>query len=286
MVVGRGGALAEPRTVRARATVVRASGRALPRSAARRRWRRSRPRCARERVGYHVRDFGSCSRRTPARLGPAVRATASARDRNRGSDGWFYKVDDRAGRQVRRRAGPFGARPAAPRRPRAVVLLRVRRGGRAAASARCASIADATPVPPGGALRVRVRGYDNERRMRRRSPGARVTLGAASAVSGRRRASRRCVPPAPARYALTRRRKPGAGARLPADRVDGDVRPATCAARLLAVLAACWRSRSAGCALGPGGRGRRGRTLTVTRDFGAQGARRARARSRSRAARP
>ena len=94
MVAGRAHVLGGPRTVVARATTVPASGHrcavgaGTPLAALAALRRAGGP-------GFHVRDFGGCSARSPAaseslyvdRIGP---------DRARGADGWVYKVGRRA----------------------------------------------------------------------------------------------------------------------------------------------------------------------------------------------
>jgi hypothetical protein len=86
--------IVDPVTVRARATLVRASGRRCAVGAAT-------PLAAlaaaleRARVAYAVRDYGSCRARDPAGSGQLF-VQRIARERNSGRDGWVYKVDDRA----------------------------------------------------------------------------------------------------------------------------------------------------------------------------------------------
>jgi hypothetical protein len=165
--------------VRARTQVVKASGRRCRVAA-------STPLAAlaailrRQHTDWHVRDFGSCERRS-ARSSGQLFVDRVAGDRNRGQDGWFYKVDDRAGNQG---AGEVGSGANG----------RLRRGDRVAwfycvldaATRSCQRtlrvIPDSASGSPGAALRVRVRGYDNERRAAA-VPGARVELGTASAVA-------------------------------------------------------------------------------------------------------
>jgi hypothetical protein len=47
-------------------------------------------------VPYHVHDFGRCSPRSSRSSGQLF-VDGVGRERNRGDDGWFYKVDDRGG---------------------------------------------------------------------------------------------------------------------------------------------------------------------------------------------
>jgi hypothetical protein len=169
MVVGTGGALVEATKLRARPTVVRAAGRtckvagSTPLAALA-------PALRRTDTRWHVRDFGTCERR---------RAGSSAQlfvdrvdgDRNRGQDGWVYKVNDLA-RSV-------GAAD--------VSGGRLRSGDRVlwffcaldAGSASCQRSLRVLPAArkgaTGSALRVRVLAYDNERRSVP-AGGARVAL--------------------------------------------------------------------------------------------------------------
>ena len=92
MVVGRKGVIVDPITVRAGETVVRASGRRCAVAA-------STPLGAlqaalrRKRVGYAVRDYGSCARRNTRSSGQLF-VTQIAGERNSGPNGWVYKIDD------------------------------------------------------------------------------------------------------------------------------------------------------------------------------------------------
>jgi hypothetical protein len=53
------------------------------------------PLLRRERIGYGIRDYGSCSRKNAAGSGQLF-VWKIGKDLNRGNDGWFYKVNDRA----------------------------------------------------------------------------------------------------------------------------------------------------------------------------------------------
>ena len=119
MVVGKDGAVVEAVTLRARPTVVRASGRAC-------KVRGSTPLAAlaaaldSERIGWHLRDFGGCERGRAGSSGQLF-VDRIATERNRGQDGWVYKVNDFA-RTVG--AADVAGRRTAQGRPRAVALLR------------------------------------------------------------------------------------------------------------------------------------------------------------------
>src|SRR6476659_2576067 len=107
MVVGRSGLLLAPRTVTAKQVVVRASGKSCAAAA-------GTPLAAlagARRAGgpsFSVRDFGgSCSRR--ARDSASLLVTRVGGNRNRGRNGWVYKVGTRAGTAgAADVAGPFG----------------------------------------------------------------------------------------------------------------------------------------------------------------------------------
>jgi hypothetical protein len=210
MVVGRERVLAGPRSVPSRGRLVRASGRrclvpaATPLAALA-------EALARERVPYHLRDFGSCSRRHASgssqlfvdRVGP---------DRNSGQDGWFYKVNHRAG--TAGGADPSGLRGGTLRRGDAVLwfycIFDV--GARSCQPSLTTRVAT-TVVAAGRPLTVRVLGYPNEGRAQAVA-GATVTLGSASAQTD---ASGRValIPPAAGRLSLTAT-KPGTVPAFPA----------------------------------------------------------------------
>lgn len=180
MVHGPSELLLAPRTVQARGVLVRASGKRCAAGAAT-------PLAAlagARRAGgpsFAVRDYGgSCSRR--ARDGAALFVTRVGPNRNRGRDGWAYKVGTRAGSAgAADLAGPFGSG-----------LLRS--GDRVtwfwcrlARSGSCQRTLEVRPsrwrVGRGGSVRVTVRGYDDFGRARL-VRGARVRLGSRSAVTG------------------------------------------------------------------------------------------------------
>jgi len=176
MVVGKGGTVVDAVTLRARATVVRASGRAckVPGST---------PLAAliaalgpRD-VGRHLRDYGSCDRR---RAGSSAQLFVDriGKDRNRGQNGWVYKVNDFA-----RNVG--AADVAAPRLrtgDRVLWLYCVLDPASRSCQPSLRVTAGAGSAATGAPVRVRVRAYDNERRD---SPaaGALVALGPATAIA-------------------------------------------------------------------------------------------------------
>ena len=177
MVVGKERVLAGPRTVTAKQTAGEGrAGTAAP-SGARRRW----PRSPASACGCGLRDYGACGRRPADAGGLFVKRVGP--DRNRGRDGWVYKVGPQGRHRLRRRpGGTVRDRPApARRRPPAVVLVRTQSSGG------CQRTLEATPdrtvAVAGEALRVTVRGYDDTGRGKAVA-GATVRLGAASAQTG------------------------------------------------------------------------------------------------------
>ncbi len=176
MVVGKGATVAPARALRARSTVVRASGRACKVSA-------STPLAAlaaalRKRdAGWHVRDFGRCARRD-ARSSGQLFVDRVRGDRNSGQDGWVYKVNDRA--------HSVGAADVAGGRLRAgdrVLWFYCTQDAVARSCQRSLRVvAQGADGPPGTTLRVLVEGYDDDRR---KAPvaGATVALGPATAVT-------------------------------------------------------------------------------------------------------
>jgi len=126
-------------------------------------------------LAVRVRDYGSCGRR-PADAA-SLFVTRIGSDRNRGQDGWVYKV----GRKV----SSAGAGDRSGRRLRGGDRLlwfycRAQRTGG------CQRTLEATPdrtsAAPGKTVRVTVRGYDDQGRGIA-VPGATVTLGAATATT-------------------------------------------------------------------------------------------------------
>jgi len=166
MVVGMKGVIVDPITVRASRTVVRASGRRCAVAA-------STPLGAlqaalrRKRIGYAVRDYGSCARRNTRSSGQLF-VTRIARERNSGSDGWVYKIDDGT--------PGTGAADARLRAGDRLLWLYCRQDQESGGCQRSLRVISANQSgPAGGSLPVRVFGYD-DKRTRRPVPGARITL--------------------------------------------------------------------------------------------------------------
>jgi hypothetical protein len=166
MVVGKQGVITAPITVRAPKTVVRASGRRCAVAA-------STPLGALQaalrpkRVGFAVRDYGSCARRNTRSSGQLF-VTKIARERNSGADGWVYKIDDltpgTGAAEGRLRAGDR------------LLWLYCEQDSQTGGCQRSLRVVPAGKGgPAGGSLPVRVFGYD-DKRTRRSVPGARLTL--------------------------------------------------------------------------------------------------------------
>jgi hypothetical protein len=175
MVVGKSGTVVEAVTLQARPAVVRASGRACKVNG-------STPLAAlvaaldKRRVGRHVRDFGACERRN-ARSSGQLFVDRIGGERNRGQDGWVYKVNDFA-RDVGA-ADPAGLRL---RKGNRVLWLYCVMDAQTRSCQRSLRVTGAEVGPPGSTLRVLVEGYD-DRRPRAPVAGATVTLGPVSAVT-------------------------------------------------------------------------------------------------------
>jgi hypothetical protein len=126
-------------------------------------------------LAIRVRDYGSCGRRPGDAASLFV--TRIGNDRNRGLDGWVYKV----GRKV----SSAGAGDRSGRRLRAGdrLLWFYCRAQRTGGCQRTLEVTpDRTAAAPGETVRVTVRGYDDQGRGAA-VPGATVTLGAATATT-------------------------------------------------------------------------------------------------------
>jgi hypothetical protein len=180
MVVGREGVLSPARSLRTNETAVRASGRrcrvgaSTPLAALVRALRPTR-------LDYHVRDFGHCSPRRPGASGQLFVDRVGS-DRNKGQNGWFYKVSQRAGSAgAADPSGPFGN--GRLHEGARVLWFYCLFDVRASSCQRSLSLRpEARAGRAGGLLRVSVRGYDNDARPRGEQ-GVTVTLGSASALT-------------------------------------------------------------------------------------------------------
>jgi hypothetical protein len=175
MVVGKSAVLAGPERVALKARTARvggrrcALGRATPLSV-----------LAGAGVSFTLRDYGACSR--SARDAGSIYVSRIGPDRERGRDGWVYKVGRRSGSAgAADPAGSFGTG------------RRLRAGRRVLwfwcvkdASDECQrtlETSSARSVAAGAPLAVTVRGYDEAGRGVRVA-GATVRLGGATAVTG------------------------------------------------------------------------------------------------------
>jgi hypothetical protein len=175
MIVGKSVTLQRPVTVRAAGAIVTIGGRrctvggGTPLAAL----------LAAPRRGVRIRDYGHCSLRD-SRDSSSLFVYEIAGERNRGRDGWVYKVGRRAGTSgAADMSGPFGNR-----RLRAfehVLWFWCHMG-----ASGCQRSLDVSPakhvVSPGESLRVTVRGYDDAGRGRTIG-GATVTLGSVQATT-------------------------------------------------------------------------------------------------------
>jgi hypothetical protein len=133
-----------------------------------------------------LRDFGSCSTRPRDGAGLFVRAIG--RDRNRGQNGWVYKVGRRgASAGAADPSGPFGR--GRLRRGQRVTWFycRLRDGG-------CQRTLEVSAKAEPGAVTATVRGYDDEGRGVT-VEGATVRAGGVSGVTAADGAVRLALPP-------------------------------------------------------------------------------------------
>jgi hypothetical protein len=197
MVVGKVRTLLEPATVAARATTLRVAGRrcgvgaATPLAVL----------AAADRAGgpsFALRDYGSCSR--AARDAGGLFVTRVGPDRNRGRDGWAYKVGRRAGTApAADPRGPFGTGRRIAAGARVVWFWCVLRTG---GCQRTLSVRAPRRAAAGAALTVTVIGHDDAGRGRPVA-GATVALAGLTATTS---AGGRATLPAPmtaGRHALT-----------------------------------------------------------------------------------
>jgi hypothetical protein len=165
MVAGRTRLLGGPRTVLARATTVVASGRRCALAAG----TALATLAALRRAGgpaFHVRDFGACSARRPS-ASESLFVDRIGAERNRGADGWVYKVGHRAPSLG---AGSPGIRARAGE-PVLWFYCHQTSGG---CQRTLELTASATRVAPGAPVTFTVRGYDDR--------GRGVTVAGASVV--------------------------------------------------------------------------------------------------------
>jgi hypothetical protein len=197
MVVGKGRTLLEPATVVARATTLRVAGRRCAVGAAT-------PLAVLAAVdradgpSFALRDYGSCSR-APRDAG-GLFVTRVGPDRNRGRDGWAYKVGRRAGTTpAADPSGPFGSGRRIAAGARVVWFWCVLRTG---GCQRTLSVSAPRSAAAGAALTVTVTGHDDAGRGRPVA-GATVALAGASAVTRADGTATLAAPAATGRHVLT-----------------------------------------------------------------------------------
>jgi hypothetical protein len=197
MVVGKGRTLLEPATVAARATTLRVAGRrcavgaATPLAVLAAAGRAGGP-------SFALRDYGSCSR-APRDAG-GLFVTRIGPDRNRGRDGWAYKVGRRAGTTpAADPSGPFGTGRRIVAGTRVLWFWCVLRAG---GCQRTLSVRAPGRAAAGAALTVLVTGHDDAGRGRPVA-GATVALAGSTAVTGADGRATLAAPAAQGRHALT-----------------------------------------------------------------------------------
>jgi len=176
MVVGKSAVLAGPERVALKARTARVGGqrcsigRATPLSV-----------LAGTGVSFNLKDYGACSRR--ARDAGSLYVRKIGPDREQGTDGWVYKVGRRAGSSgAADPAGSFGDGRKLRRGQRVLWFWCVKDA--ADSCQRTLEVKpDAKRVEPGAALRVTVRGYDDNGKGER-VEGALVRLGGSAALTG------------------------------------------------------------------------------------------------------
>lgn len=131
-------------------------------------------------VRFRLVDYGACSRK-PRDAG-SLYVSKIGPDRERGRDGWVYKVGRKVGSAgAADPAGPFGTGRKLRAGQQVLWFWCVK--DRSDACQRTLETSSAGAVAPGAPLTVTVRGYDEEGRGVPVA-GARVTLGSATAVTG------------------------------------------------------------------------------------------------------
>jgi hypothetical protein len=131
-------------------------------------------------VRFRLVDYGACSRK-PRDAG-SLYVSKIGPDRERGRDGWVYKVGRKVGTSgAADPAGPFGTGRKLRAGQRVLWFWCVK--DRRDACQRTLEVSSAAAVAPGAPLAVTVRGYDEDGKGVAVA-GATVTLGDATAVTG------------------------------------------------------------------------------------------------------
>jgi hypothetical protein len=148
---------------------------------------------------FHVRDFGSCSRRAADASGLFVDAIGG--EANHGSDGWVYKVGHKAGTTAAADpSGPFGTGRGLRSGQRVLWYWCTLSAGQHCPPTLEVAV-DAAQVAAGGAVRVSVKAYDDDGHGSAVA-GATVALGGASASTGPDGTVSIAAPSAPGPYAV------------------------------------------------------------------------------------
>ena len=130
-------------------------------------------------LSVKLRDYGSCGKRTADAGGLFVRRIGP--DRNRGRNGWVYKVGRKAGSNgAGDKSGPFGR---GRLRDGATVLWFFCRQGANGCQRTLEATPERTSVSVGETLKVTVRAYDDLGKGAA-AAGVAVRLGQSSAVTG------------------------------------------------------------------------------------------------------
>jgi hypothetical protein len=149
-------------------------------------------------VRFRLVDYGSCSRK-PRDAG-SLYVSKIGPDRERGRDGWVYKVGRRVGSAgAADPAGPFGTGKKLRAGQQVLWFWCVK--DRTDACQRTLETSSAQTVAPGAPLAVTVRGYDEDGNGVAVA-GATVTLGGATAVTGPDGVATITAPAAPGELAL------------------------------------------------------------------------------------
>ena len=149
-------------------------------------------------VRFRLVDYGSCSRK-PRDAG-SLYVSKIGPDRERGRDGWVYKVGRKVGSAgAADPAGPFGTGKKLRSGQQVLWFWCVK--DRTDACQRTLETSSAETVAPGAPLAVTVRGYD-ENGKGVAVAGATVTLGGATAVTGPDGVATITAPAAPGALAL------------------------------------------------------------------------------------
>ncbi len=203
-------------------------------------------------LAFKLRDYGSCNKKAKNAGGLFVRRLGP--DRNRGQNGWVYKVGRRAGSNgAADTAGPFGN---GRLRDGDTVLWFFCRQGAKGCQRTLEAKPDRASAAVGETLRVTVRAYDDQGKGAA-AAGVAVHLGTASAVTGADGVA--LVPVTEAGTLDAGGRQGRHGPLLPA-RGARQVRRALALLICLGLLG--------GCGFGPGKSTSASGSLTVTRDFG------------------